>query len=110
MFNLNMFTYGVVCFVLGMLSGAIILYTYLAQIHRDRELDIKEKTEQECLETVRENYQKEQTTRKLLLYELGEALDVDVIYLPSFGYITLKRAFEIPEDIVEACIGYEGDA
>ena len=89
--------FGMICMVIGAFAGVAIAYTIM-ETKYDK---IVEGVESNCLKTIRENYAKEQTKRKLLLQELGEALDVDVVALPSFGYVTLKRAFEVPEDVVE---------
>lgn len=91
---------GLMCLFIGVCAGLLIAYLFLEDKYRKRMDDAIEGSETKCLHTIRDNYAKEQNTRKLLLNELGEALDVDVVYLPSFGYVTLKRAFEIPEDII----------
>ncbi len=105
--TLTMYAIGVIGVIVGILAGMALVYAAMEDRYRDLAEDIKEDAEFKCLATIRKNYKKEQRTRKLLLHELGEALGVDVVHLPSFGYITLKKAMEIPEDIVEDCIGYE---
>lgn len=90
--------FGLLCMMIGAFAGIAIAYTIMEPKY-DK---IVEGVESNCLKTIRENYAKEQTTRKMLLYELGEALDVDVVALPSFGYVTLKRALEVSEGLVEA--------
>ena len=99
---------GVSCFVMGILSGMVLAYAALEDYYRDLAEDIREDAEFRCLKTIRENYEKEQRTRELLLRELGEELGVDIVYLPSFGYVTLDQAdIQIPENIMEDRIGYE---
>ena len=97
---------GVICLVIGMVAGMALAYAALEDHYRDLAEDIREDAEFRCLKTIRANYEKEQSTRELLLREIGEELGVDIVYLPSFGYVTLKQAaFEIPEDVIESVIG-----
>lgn len=92
---------GTICTIVGMLAGVAIAYAAMEEYYRGLAEDIREDAEYRCLHTVRENYEKEQRTRELMLRELGEALDVDMVFLPSFGYVTLKQAsFTIPEEII----------
>lgn len=100
------FMSGLFYVMIGILSGLAIAYTYIEPRYEKSMEQLSIDIQEECLKTIRDNYQKEMTTRALLLQELGEELDVDVVYLPSFGHVILKQAsITIPEDIIEAVIG-----
>lgn len=101
MINLSTFVIATICVVVGMLSGGAFAYAALEEQYREVADNIQAEADRVCLKTIRENYEKEQKTRQVLLNELGVALEVDVVYLPSFGYVTLQEAaFQIPEDIL----------
>lgn len=81
------FIFGLICAAIGAFAGVAIAYSIMESKY-DK---IVSEAEGSCLRTVRENYAKEQATRKLLLKELGEALKVDHVYLPSFGWIIFEK-------------------
>ena len=95
------------CIFVGMCSGIMIAHMVIEPRYERLLDETINASEAKCLKTITKNYVKEQSTRKLLLHELGEALDVDVVHLPSFGYVLLKDAFEVPEDVVESVMGYD---
>lgn len=100
-FNLSTFAIATICVIVGMLAGGALAYAALEEHYRKMADDIQAEADRVCLETIRENYEREQKTRQVLLNELGVALDADVVYLPSFGFVTLdEAAFQIPEDII----------
>lgn len=74
------------CFI-GALAGVAFAYTFIEPKYKQ----IVEETKLDCLRTVRENYAREQANRELLLRELGEALEIDEVYLPSFGCVVLRE-------------------
>lgn len=80
--------FGLICAAIGAFAGVAIAYT----IMEPRYAKFVAESEASCLKTVRENYAREQATRELLLREIGEALDVGDVYLPSFGWVVFEKS------------------
>lgn len=85
------------CYILGGLSGLIIAYTYIVPRCEDAYREALAEHDKRTLALVRDQEAREELNTKMLLDELGEALDVDMVELPTFGYVTLKGAIEVSE-------------
>lgn len=90
---INPYVYLFVCMVISFACGAYLTRLYC----KDEIKDIRSELDRKSLQTIRENYAKEQHNTKLLLEELGEVLDVDAVELPSFGYTILRGATKVEE-------------
>lgn len=90
-----------ICMLFGGIIGMTIDSIILSR-HFQKELtDAIEEEKRETLRTIRENHARNETNNKLLLEEIGEALDVDVVELPSFGITVLKGAMSVSEGFAE---------
>ena len=99
--RMEYFIFGFVLILAGMISGAVLAHSYLAAKYKDMAQEEIEKEQLRALHAIREGYRKNEARTKLLLEELGEVLDVDVVELPSFGYVLLKGAGEVAEGFLE---------
>lgn len=95
--RMEFFVFGLIMIFSGMVSGAILTHSYVTEKYKDMAREEIEKEQLRALNSIRDGYHKYDARTKLLLEELGEALDVDVVELPSFGYVLLKGASEIDD-------------
>ena len=90
-----------ICMFFGGIVGIVVDSIILDRVYQKDLTKAIEEEKRESLRVIRENHAKNELNNKILLDEIGEALDVDVVELPSFGLTVLKGAMSIPEGPAE---------
>ena len=75
----------------GMISGALLTYSYLRPKYEEIHRSAMKRVHARSLSILRDEQYKHDMNTKCLLEELGEALDVDTVDLPSFGNVVLRQ-------------------